>query len=129
MAKLTQTPLVSVGAAVLALGLCAANASADTLAKYSVEQLLSPCQEADNDSRWGEAAETECEQYLIGFTDSLVLAGLVGKEKGICLPEQNRADEVRWAFMRWVHESYSARRKLSAAEGLMAALQDKMPCE
>ncbi len=95
---------------------------------YSAAELLSPCQEADNDARWGQAAEVECEQYIIGYVDALEATGAVGTEAGICLPEQNIADEVRWAFMRWVHSDYSGRTKMLAAEAVLATLKDSFPC-
>ncbi len=95
---------------------------------YTAEELLSPCQEADNDARWGQAAEIECEQYIIGYVDALEATGAIGAEIGICLPEQNVSDEVRWAFMRWVHGSYSERTKMMAANALLATMQDAFPC-
>lgn len=95
---------------------------------YTAEELLSPCQEADNDARWGQAAEIECEQYIIGYVDALEATGVIGEELGICLPEQNISDEVRWAFMRWVHGSYSERTKMMAANALLATMQDAFPC-
>ena len=82
-------------------------ASAVLLSKFTTKELLQPCFEADNDSRYGAAAEAECEQYLRGFTDALTLSGLT--EGKICLPDQNRDSEVRWAFMRWVHEKSEIR--------------------
>lgn len=112
-------------AAVLALA--AQGAAAEEPTDYTIRELLSPCVEADNDARWGEAAETECEQYLIGFTDALAITGGAGPDKGICLPAQNRADEIRWAYMRWVHENFG-RREEPAAVGLLDALKAKFPC-
>ena len=98
------------------------------MAGYSAADLLSPCQEADNDARWGEAAEMECEQYIMGFVGALRMVGAKA-ELGICAPEQNTADEVRWALMRWVHASYSERIKVSADDALMATLQHSFPCK
>ena len=106
--------------------LFAFEAAAAEPANYKVRELLSPCNESDNDARWGAAAEAECEQYLIGFTDALALTGQLGTD--ICLPEQNRADEVRWAYMRWVHENFGRRDEV-AAIGLMDTLKDKFPCQ
>lgn len=97
------------------------------LSGYSVEQLLEPCVEGDNDSRWGAAAEAECEQYILGFTDAFMLLTKGGKQEGICLPELNRADEVRWAFMKWAHNNFELRGK-PAADGLMAALRSDFGC-
>lgn len=99
--------------------------TAEGLSKYAVTDLMEPCFEADNDARWGAAAEAECEQYLRGFTDALILSGAA--EGKICLPAQNRDAEVRWAFMRWVHENYGDREQ-PAAQGLMATLEAKFPC-
>lgn len=94
----------------------------------SVGHLLAPCMEGDNDSRWGSVAEMECEQYITGFTDALVLTGAVGKDKGICLPDVNRADEVRWAFMRWANKNF-AQRDEPAAQGLHMTLKEHFPCK
>ena len=94
---------------------------------YTAAELMSPCQEADNDARWGQAAEIECEQYLIGYVDALEATGAV-EEEGICLPDQNAADEVRWAFMRWVHGNYSQRTKMLAATAVLETLKTSFPC-
>lgn len=94
---------------------------------YTVADLLEPCVEGDNDSRWGAAAEAECEQYIMGFLDAAAILGAIGKEENICLPEQNREDEVRWAFMRWAHENFD-QRSMPAAEGLLATIRAKMAC-
>ena len=91
-------------------------------------ELLSPCQESDNDARWGQAAEIECEQYLIGFVEALSITGQLGEGTEICPPEQNTADEVRWAFMRWVHGDYGDRTKMPASEAVMATLREAFPC-
>lgn len=108
----------------------ATGAAADSFSGsgYSAADLLSPCQEADNDARWGDAAETECEQYLIGFADALREVGQTGPDAGICPPEQNTADEIRWAFMRCVHASYTERTKLPAADAVLATLRESFPC-
>ena len=95
---------------------------------YLAKDLLSPCQEADNDARWGEAAETECEQYIVGFVDALHATGMAGPGTEICPPGQNTADEVRWAFMRWVHKDYSNRTVMTASEALMGTLKDNFAC-
>ena len=95
---------------------------------YTVAELLNPCFEADNDSRFGAAAEAECEQYLSGFTDALAITGNLGPDNGICLPDQNRPDEVRWAYMRWIHEDYGAHKDMSAGQALMGTLRDKFKC-
>jgi len=96
---------------------------------YTALDLLSPCQEADNDARWGAAAEAECEQYIIGYVDALRVTGGTGPDSGVCPPDVNTADEIRWAFMRWVHEDYSDRGEMAAKDALMSALRDSFPCE
>ncbi len=121
-AKLVLTLVAGFGLAAIA---APQDAPAGQLSKYAVTDLMEPCFEADNDARWGAAAEAECEQYLRGFTDALILAGAA--EGKICLPEQNRDAEVRWAFMRWVHEHFGDRDQ-PAAQGLMSTLEDKFPC-
>jgi hypothetical protein len=121
-AKLVLTLVAGFG---LAAVVASQDAVAGQLSNYAVKDLMEPCFEADNDARWGAAAEAECEQYLRGFTDALILAGAA--EGKICLPELNRDAEVRWAFMRWVHEHFGERGQL-AAQGLMATLETKFPC-
>ncbi len=96
---------------------------------YNAKDLLSPCQNADNDSRWGEAAETECEQYIVGFVEAMHKVGATGKATGVCPPEVNTADEVRWAFMRWMHEDYAKRTAMPAADALMATLKASFACK
>ncbi len=115
----------------VAAALSGAAAFADshsTSTGYMASDLLSPCQEADNDARWGEAAETECEQYIIGYVDALLATGAAGPGTAVCPPMVNTADEVRWAFMRWVHASYTKRKAMPAAQALMATLAENFPC-
>lgn len=95
---------------------------------YRVIDLLAPCVEADNDARDGGPHETECEQYLQGFIDALSVTSEPDTDYGICLPDTNVRDEIRWAFMRWAHGDYSARIKLPAGEGVMQAIQAEMGC-
>ena len=95
---------------------------------YLAGKLLTSCQEADNDARWGEVAELECEQYILGFVDATAEVGAAGAGTGICPPVLNTADEVRWAFMRWVHEDYSKRIALPAADALLATLKASFAC-
>lgn len=93
---------------------------------YPGDALLDVCRTADNESRLvGQAAEVECEQYMTGFTDALIVTGAL---KGICLPEQNRPDEVRWAYMYWVNQHFS-RRKEPAAALLLDTLKDRFKCK
>jgi hypothetical protein len=124
--------LITMTLGAVLLGLHAATPAQSTYtfgADYSAAQLLSPCQEADNDARWGEAAETECEQYIMGFIAGLEHAGAVGSGGSTCPPETNTADEARWAFMRWVHGDFSKRRAMTAPDALLAALQASFPCK
>jgi len=109
----------------LLLGSLCAPLGAGEVADYTVEQLLSPCVEADNDARWGAAAEAECEQYILGFTDAYIM---LATEPEVCLPAQNRPDEVRWAFMKWAKQHYDQRHR-PAAEGLVITLKRAFPCE
>jgi len=98
------------------------------LSEYTVAQLLEPCMEGDNDSRWGAAAEAECEQYILGFTDAYLLTD-ASKQDEVCLPPVgNRADEVRWVFMKWAHDNYD-KREQPAAHGLLEAIKSKFACE
>lgn len=93
--------------------------------RYSAVELLSSCTEADNDARWGEVAELECEQYILGFVDALRELG----NTSTCPPALNTADEVRWAYMRWVHEDFGAHKSMTAGGALLGTLQDKFKCE
>ncbi len=116
---------ITVALAAAALGIAGSGSThAGELSEYTVKQLLEPCVEGDNDSRWGAAAEAECEQYIMGFTDALVLTTTEGT---VCLPELNRADEVRWAFMRWAHKNFE-KREMPAAKGLQAVVEEKFRC-
>ena len=123
-----QKTTMFLSAALMAGFTSAASADSFSGSGYTAGDLLSPCQEADNDARWGEAAETECEQYLMGFADALREVGQTGAEAGICPPEQNTADEIRWAFMRWVHAKYAERTAMPAADALLATLRESFPC-
>ena len=96
---------------------------------YSAKDLLNVCTEADNDARLlGAAAEMECEQYILGFVDALAEVGAAGSGTDMCPPIVNTADEVRWAYMRWVHGAFSTRKVMSAADALLATLKDSFPC-
>ena len=86
--------------------------------------------EGDNDAReQGYIAELQCEQYIQGFLDSYVLLSEGGKADNVCLPEQNRADEVRWAFMRWVHADFTKRKVMMAGDALMETMKQDFPCK
>ena len=95
---------------------------------YRVRDLLQPCVEGDNDSRGGQVLEMECEQYVTGFTD-LYLRAELNKRDNVCLPETgNRADEIRWAFMRWAHDNFD-QRDMPAVDGLIATVQSRFKCQ
>lgn len=125
--KTLGTTAAALGAILLA-GSAATAADSSSGPGYSAGDLLSPCQEADNDARWGEAAETECEQYILGFVDAMKEVGATGAEHGVCPPDVNTADEVRWAFMRWVHKDYAARIRMPAAAALIETLKGAFDC-
>ena len=109
------------------LAILALTAGPATAFDYKVRDLLEPCVEGDNDARDGAVLEMECEQYVGGFTDLYLHAGLAERD-GVCLPaEGNRADEVRWAFMRWAHENFNERDN-PAVEGLLATVRGKFKC-
>jgi len=100
-------------------------ASADTsegLSDMTVRELLAPCVEGDNDSRDGAVLELECEQYIQGFTDAYVMLTDGGKVDGVCLPRQNRSDEVRWA-----HKNLDDR-DIPAAQGIHRTLKSFFSC-
>lgn len=91
----------------------------------TAKDLLLPCQEADNDARDGYIAHLECVGFLRGF-----VAGRVASEGvPLCLPEANRDDQLRRAFVRWVHASYSKRSKMPVGAAVAAALDDGFSCE
>jgi len=114
-------------AAALAAGLAGGAARAD-VSDYTVANLLEPCTEGDNDSRGGAVLEMECEQYVSGFTDLYIRAGLDKQDK-VCLPSGgNRADEIRWAFMRWAHDNFD-QRGMPAVDGLKATIQSRFKCK
>ncbi len=103
-------------------------AEAAELSEYTIADLLEPCMEGDNDSRWGEVALQECEQYIRGFVDAYLTTVAGGAGAVACLPpEGNRATEIRWAFMKWAHKNFDKRGR-PAAEGLMATLKDVFEC-
>jgi len=121
--------LTLLGGTALAVGLAlgAGTASAQEVSEYQVRHLLEPCVEGDNDSRGGAVLEMECEQYILGFTDIYLRAGLAERDK-VCLPATgNRADEIRWAFMRWAHDNFD-QRDMPAVDGLIATLKARFPC-
>ena len=124
-----QRALSLLGAAGLAASLALGAGPAfgqDT--SYRVRDLLQPCVEGDNDSRGGAVLEMECEQYVTGFTDLYLSAGLDARDN-VCLPKTgNRADEIRWAFMRWAHDHFD-QRDMPAVDGLLATVRARFKCE
>jgi len=38
-----------------------------------------------------------------------------------------RADEIRWAFMRWAHDNFD-QRDIPAVDGLIATPKARFPC-
>lgn len=108
-------------AATAAAFLVSSQASAQ---EYTALDLLKSCTEADNDSRWGDVAELECEQYIMGYIHALQEIG----DKTVCPPPQNTADEARWAYMRWVHADYTKRKSMTASAALLSTLRDSFKC-
>jgi hypothetical protein len=103
-------------------------AEAAELRDYTVADLLKPCEEGDNDARWGADLEVTCEQFINGFTGAYLLFTEGGQAQGVCLPPPgNRSDEIRWACMKWAYENYH-RRQMPAAEGLLAAIKAHFSC-
>ncbi len=95
---------------------------------YTVADLLKPCEEGDNDARWGASLEAQCEQFINGFTGAYLLLMDDGKVDGVCLPPPgNRPDEMRWAFVKWTYDNYK-KRHMPAAEGLLAAIKSHFSC-
>ena len=113
----------AIGAGLLVAGPLVGGATAAQ--PYSAVELLRACTEADNDARWGETAELECEQYVMGFVHALQELG----DTTVCVPAQNTAREVRWAYMRWVHEDYGAHKDMTAGDALLQTLRDKFKCQ
>ncbi len=96
---------------------------------YLAGDLMIPCRVADSDAReTGTVAEIECEQYIMGVVDALAATGMSGAGTEMCPPDQNTADEVRWAFMRWVHEDFTANRSVPASEAVLQTLKASFPC-
>ena len=65
------------------------------------------------------------EQYILGFVHALQEIG----DNTVCVPKVNTADEVRWAYMRWIHEDYSAHKSMTAGAAVLGTLRDKFPCQ
>ena len=123
--KVTVYTVALIVAGLLMAGFALADSA--TISGYTIANLLSPCVNADADSREGATSETECEQYIRGFTDAY-LKMTPADSRTICLPLQNRDDEVRWAFTKWAIDNYD-RRNEPAATGLMETLESKFACQ
>ena len=89
------------------------------------KDLLLPCQEADNDPRDGFIVQLECVGFIRGFVAAI---DLIGEGTGLCLPEANRDDQIRRAYVSWVHAAFSSRSKMPVGEALRAALEDRFGC-
>jgi len=121
-------PTILFSATVLLLGTQALADASGTASGYAAEDLMKPCRDADNDARDGGPAETECEQYLMGFVEALSVSGLSGSGTEICPPDVNTADEVRWALIRWIYGDFSKRKALPASQAVMGTLLETFPC-
>ncbi len=120
-------PSILISAALL-LGTPVFAQSEGTSAGYAAADLMKPCQEADNDARDGGPAETECEQYIIGFVQALEVTGMSGPGTDTCPPAINTADEVRWALIRWIYGDFSNRKAIPASQAVMGTLKETFPC-
>ena len=93
---------------------------------YTVKDLLEPCFESDADSRWGETYETNCEQYIRGFSDAYFHLSSAARLPRICFPDgANRLDLIRWAFIKWARQN-TDKQGWPAAQGLVAAINSEM---
>ena len=106
----------------------AGGAFAADLSDYSARRLLAPCIEGDNDSRDGAVLELECEQFIRGFTEAFLIL-TDGGEHEVCLPPPgNRADEIRWALMRWGAANHR-RLHINAGKALLETFRTEFACE
>ena len=127
--KTTTNAALAVALLSAALVASPGGAAAQDARTYSTDQLLGPCRTADSDAReLGQAAQVECEQYLLGFVDALAATGASGAGKSTCPPAVNTGTEVRWAFVRWVYGDFSKRRTMPAGDAVLATLKDSFPC-
>jgi len=106
----------------------AGGAFAADLSDYSAKRLLGPCIEGDNDSRDGAVLELECEQFIRGFTEAFLIL-TEGGGSDVCLPPPgNRADEIRWALMRW-GAAHHRQLHVNAGEALLETFRTEFACE
>ena len=112
--------------AAVAVSVTAGTVRAQELPEMALAQdLLVPCQDADNDARDGYISHLECVGYIRGFVAALELTG---DEGSLCFPEANRDDQLRRAFVRWVHGAFRDRSKMPVDEALLGALNDSFGC-
>lgn len=104
------------------------NVGAIEYTDYTVQDLLSPCFEGDSDSRWGEAFEVNCEQYIRGFTDAYFHFSAQSRLPEVCFPEgANRLDLIRWAFIKWARTN-TDKQGWPATQGLVTSALAEFPC-
>ncbi|HCQ64551.1 MAG TPA: hypothetical protein DIU07_04940 [Rhodobacteraceae bacterium] len=112
--------------AAVAMSVASGAARAQELPEMALaKDLLLPCQDADNDARDGYISHLECVGYIRGFVAALEVTS--GAEK-LCFPEANRDDQLRRAFVRWVHGAFRDRSKMPVGEALLEALDDSFGC-
>ena len=113
--------------AALTLSQAAGPATAQNVPELGLaKELLLPCQEADNDPRDGFLAELECLTFIRGFVTAVTLTE---GDARFCFPEANRDDQIRRAYVRWVHKSFSKRGNMPVGTALLAALDEHFACE
>lgn len=111
----------------LTLSLAAQPSTAQDVPKLALaKDLLLPCQDADNDPRDGFISELECLTFIGGFVTAI---GVADASVQYCFPDTNRDDEIRRAYVRWVHGSFSKRSKMPVGEALLAALAENFACD
>ncbi len=111
---------------------------ADCICRYTGEDGIrnrlravgaTPCIEGNADSRWGEAFEINCNQYMRGFSDTYFHYSHKAKLKRTCFPEgANRLNLLRWAFIKWAANN-TDKQGWSAARGLIAAVNTELKCK
>ncbi len=112
--------------AAVAMSAASGTVRAQELPEMALAQdLLVPCQDADNDARDGYISHLECVGYIRGFVAALEMTDSGGT---LCFPEANRDDQLRRAFVRWVHGAFRDRSKMPVAEALLGSLEDNFGC-
>jgi len=59
---------------------------------------------------------------------ALETTGMAGSGTEICPPDVNTADEVRWAYIRWIYGDFSDRKAMAASDALLATLKADFAC-